>query len=435
MGQECLIADIKARQVLDSKGRPVVEVDIITTGGHCGRAGASTGTSVGKNESFVLRDNAPDCFGGLSVYRAIENIRKEIRPALLGMDATDQCALDARLIELDGTSNLSRLGGNAVYACSVASARAGAACKGIPLYRHLATGDIKTVYAPAYNMINGGTYGCNTLAFQEFIVIPRGVETVAQGARIGVEVFIRLGEIIRKHQNGRAPVMGNYSGYGAPSEDPFELFGMITEAVDALGYRKHCWFSMDCAASEFYDERKGAYRYRGKLISRNELIKLYAELAAQFPIGFIEDALQEEDFEGFAIASKAVNATLIGDDFLCTNVERVQKAVDMGAIAGMIVKPNQVGTLSKAIEAVQYLKSRNLLIVGSGRAGGVLDDPVAELSVAMGAPLMKTGAPRSGERTQFTNFALRVEDELGGAAKMADIMDIPGFIRSHEAWL
>lgn len=433
MGKESIIVDVKARQVLDSKGRPVVEADIITAGGHCGRAGASTGTSVGRNESFVLRDNDPGCFGGLSVYQAIHNILTEIRPALLGMDAADQQALDARLIELDGTPRLSRLGGNSVYACSVAAARAGAAGKGMPLYQHLAAGEIKTVYAPAYNMINGGTYGTNTLAFQEFIVIPRGVDTVAEGVRIGVEIFMRLGEIIRKHQNGRAPVMGNYSGYGAPAEDPFELFGMITEAADSLGYREYCWFSMDCAASGFYDCREDAYRYRGKLISRDDLIKLYVDLAEQFPIGFIEDALQEEDFDGFAIANKAVNAVLIGDDFLCTNVERVKKAGSMNAIGGMIMKPNQVGTLSKALEAVQYLKSHGLLVVGSGRAGGVLDDPTAELSVAVGAPLMKTGAPRSGERTLFTNFALRVEEELGGAAKMANILDIPGFIRPRES--
>lgn len=436
MSNNSLIADVKARQLLDSKGRPVVEVDIITEGGHCGRAGASTGTSVGSNESYVLRDNDPNLFGGLSVYKALNNVMQEIRPALLGMDAADQQAIDQRLIELDGTERLSRLGGNAVYACSVAAARAGAASRGIPLYRHLASGEIKTVYAPAYNMINGGTYGQNTLAFQEFIVIPKGVETASEGARIGVEIFMRLGEVIKKRQNGRPPIMGNYCGYGAPSEDPFELFGMISEAVDSLGYRGKCWFSMDCAASEFYDEKEGAYLYKGKLISRDELIKLYASLAEQFPIGFIEDALQEEDFEGFAMAKQAVNATLIGDDFLCTNIERIKKAAEMDAISGMIMKPNQIGTVTKAIEAVRYIQSKGMLVVGSGRAGGVLDDPVAEMAIALGAPLMKTGAPRSGERTIFTNFVLRVEEELNGTAKMTDVKDIPGFIRpQHRAWL
>lgn len=428
------IVDVKARQVLDSKGRPVVEVDIVTESGKVGRAGASTGTSVGANESFVLRDKDPNVFGGLSVYKAVENIRNEIRPALIGMDATDQKAIDDRLIELDGTDRFVRLGGNAVYACSCAAARTGAAVEGKPLYRYLALGDAKTIYTPAYNMINGGTYGNYTFPIQECIVMPRNVTSFREGAQIGVEVFMRLGDIIRKHQGGKAPVMGNYCGYGAPTDDVFELFGMITEAVDSLGYRDHVWYSMDCAASEFYDEEKGAYLYRGKYISKYELIDIYAKLAKEFPIGFIEDALQEEDFEGFAEANKKIDAILIGDDFLCTNINRVKKAVSMGCINGMIMKPNQVGTLSKAIEAVKYLKEHQMLVVGSGRAGGVLDDPVAELAIAVGAPIMKTGAPRSGERTIFTNIGLRAEEEIGEGAGIAMVSKIPGFVRPHAGW-
>lgn len=432
--EKSAIKDVKARQLLDSKGRPVVEVDIITADGNMGRAGASTGTSVGANESYVLRDNDPHIYGGLSVNKAIENVIQKIRPALIGMDCTNQAAIDNRMIDLDGTQYLSHLGGNAVYACSIAAARAGALCKGVPLYKHLALGEIKSIFAPAYNMINGGTYGGKTLPIQECLVIPRNVEKFSDGVRICVEIFMKLGEIIRKHQGGRAPVMGNYCGYGAPSDDIFELFGMITEAVDALNYRNYCWFSIDCAASEFYDKKENAYLYQGKLISRDELIKIYADLAKQFPIGFIEDALDEEDFEGFAIASNAIDATLIGDDFLCTNIERIKKAVNMGSIKGMIMKPNQVGTITKALEAVKYMQENNMLVVGSGRAGGVIDDPVAEIAVAVGAPIMKTGAPRSGERTIFTNYGLRLEEELVGSATIANIKDIPGFIRQHNEW-
>lgn len=428
------IKDVKARQVLDSKGRPVVEVDIITEDNHMGRAGASTGTSVGANESYVLRDKNPKVYGGLSVYKAVENIRTEIRTALIGMDATNQTEIDNRLIELDGTDGFSRLGGNAVYACSCAAARTGAAVEGKPLYKYLALGEANRIYTPAYNMINGGTYGEYTFPIQECIVMPRNVSSFAEGARIGVEVFMRLGEIIRKHQGGRAPVMGNYCGYGAPSDDVFELFGLITEAVDSLGYRDYVWYSMDCAASEFYDEEKDAYLYQGKYLTKNELIDIYTKLTNEFPIGFIEDALQEEDFEGFAEASRRINATLIGDDFLCTNINRVKKAVSMNSIKGMIMKPNQVGTLTKAIEAIQYLKEHQMLIVGSGRAGGVLDDPVAELAIAVGAPIMKTGAPRSGERTVFTNIGLRAEEELGEGSGIAKVSEIPGFIRRHDGW-
>ncbi|MEA4848242.1 MAG: phosphopyruvate hydratase [Clostridiaceae bacterium] len=423
------IAKLKARQVLDSKGRPVIEVDVITEGGMVGRAGASTGTSVGKNESFVLRDNNPNCFNGLSVYKAIENVEKKIAPALIGMDATNIESVDRRMIDLDGTHYKSNLGGNAIYACSVAAARAGAACKGIPLYQFLATDEIKTIYTPAYNMINGGKYGEIMLAFQEFIVIPKGVSTVTEGYRIGVEIFMRLGEIIKKYQGGKPAVMGNYSGYGAPTDDPFELFDMLKYTAASLGYQDKYCFAMDCAASEIYDEEKNAYMYRGRYSSREELISLLAKLTERYHIGFIEDALQEEDFEGFKIANQSIKCNIIGDDFLCSSIDRAKKAIEIGAAAGMILKPNQVGTITEALETVKFMKENNMLVVASGRAGGVLDDPNAELAIAVGAPLMKTGAPRSGERTLFTNTALRIEEELEGKARMYDVTTIPGFCR------
>lgn len=423
------IVKLKARQVLDSKGRPVAEVDVIIESGVIGRAGASTGTSVGKNESFVLRDGDPSLFSGLSVFKAIKNIETVIAPALIGMDVTEQEKIDRTMIEIDGTRYKTRLGGNAIYAVSVAAARAAAAAVNQPLYQYMAFDEIKHIFAPAYNMINSGTYGDNTLAFQEFIVIPRGVSTVFDGVRIGVEIFYKLGEIIKKHQSGRPPIMGNYCGYGAPSEDPFELFDMMTEAAAQLGYKGKYCFSLDCASSEIYNEQEDAYLYRGKYISRNELISLLAKLANKYPIGFIEDALHEEDFEGFKLANEQINAVIIGDDFLCSSFDRAKKAVEMGAAKGMILKPNQAGTLTEALETVKFMKEHNLLIVASGRAGGVLDDPIAELAVALGVPILKVGAPRSGERTISNNFALRTEEELNGKTTMFDITTLPGFKR------
>lgn len=422
------IAKIKARQVLDSKGRPVVEVDVVTRNGLMGRAGASTGTSVGKHESFVLRDGDPSCFGGLSVHKAISNVENRIAPALIGMDATDPVAIDRRMIELDGTRYKTNLGGNAIFACSVAATRAGAACRGEPLYRFLAQEEIRTIFTPAYNMINGGTYEGKTLAFQEFLVIPKGVPTVRDGVRIGVEVFMRLGETIRKRRNGKPPVMGNYSGYAAPSDDPFEIFDMLEETVDSLGYRNQCCFAMDCAASEFYDEKEDCYRLGEKRLSRDELIALLSELARRYPIGFIEDPLQEEDFEGFRVAAEKTGALLVGDDFICSSIDRATRAVEMKAVHGMIFKPNQAGTLTEALETARFMKEKELLVVASGRAGGVLDDPNAELAVAIGAPMMKTGAPRSGERVSFSNAALRMEEELGNTVKMFDVTRLLKFI-------
>ena len=422
------IVDIKARQVLDSKGRPVVEVDVITENGVLGRSGASTGTSVGKNESFVLRDGDASLFGGISVFKAVQNIEEIIKPALIGTDVTEQEKIDRTMIELDGTRYKTKLGGNTIYAVSCAAARAGAKSVGKELWEYMAPQSPKTVYTPAYNMINGGTYGKNTLAFQEFLVIPKGVDTFYEGSRIGVEIFYKMAEIIKKY-TGKPAMMGNYSGYGAPSEDPFTILDMLTEAAESLGYKDHVIFSMDCASSEIYDEKQDGYLYRGKYISREELIDLLAEIARRYPIGFIEDALQEEDFEGFAMAQKKINAVLIGDDFICSSVDRAQKAFEMNSISGMILKPNQAGTLTEAIETVRYMKERDLLVVGSGRAGGVLEDPIGELAVALGVPLMKTGAPRSGERTIFTNTALRIEEKLKGEKTMTDVTKIRGFER------
>lgn len=421
---ESKIKSIKARQVLDSKGRPVAEVDILTEDGHLGRAGASTGSSVGANESFVLRDGDLKLFGGLSVYKAIGNIENVIAPALIGMDVRDQAAIDHRMIQLDGTRYKTKLGGNAIFAVSVAAARAAAAVKGQPLYRAMATGDIRAMFTPASNVINGGTYIDKTLAFQEFMIVPYGVRTVNEAVRIIVEVFQRLGEVIKKN-NGRTANMGNYSGYGAPSDDPFEVFGMMAQAVAELGYQHNVCYAIDCASSEFYNQQEGAYLYRGRLVDRHEIIKVLAALADKYPIAFIEDALEEEDFEGFKLANEQINAVIIGDDFLCTSMDRAKKAVEMGAAKGMIFKPNQAGTLTEALETARYMMGQGLLVVPSGRAGGVLDSPEKEIGLALGCCMVKSGAPRSGTRTEGLNFAMRTAEEL--AIPMTDVRSLPYF--------
>lgn len=418
------IRSVKARQVLDAKGRPVVEADIVTQGGHLGRAGASTGSSVGSHEAFVLRDNDPNLFGGLSVYKAVENIEKVIAPALIGLDVTDQEKVDRIMIELDGTRYKTKLGGNAIFAVSVANARAASAVRQLPMYRLFASGGIRHVLAPASNIVNGGIYADNTLDFQEFMIIPHGVKTFAEGTRIVVEVFQRLGLIIKK-ASGRAPNMGNYSGYGAPSDDPLAVFQMIAEAVSQLGYEKNIVYAMDCASSEFYDAREKAYRYRGKLVDRNGIVKVLTDLTARYPIAFIEDALEEEDFAGFKLAVDNLATVVIGDDFLCNSMDRAQKAVEMGAAKGMIFKPNQAGSITEALEAARYIIDQGLLLVPSGRAGGVLDSPDKELGVGLGCFLSKLGAPRSASRTDNFNFLLRLSEELD--IPMVDIAVLPCF--------
>ena len=404
------IKQIKARQILDSNGRPAVEVDIITESGLLGRAGASTGTSVGINEAFLLRDNDPNVFGGLSVFKAIENIEKIIAPALIGMDVFEQEKIDRTMIELDGTRLKTNLGGNGIYAISVATARAASAVMGKPFYLAMAKQPLTHIFTPASNIVNGGALKDKTLAFQEFMIIPYDVEDMNQAVRVIVEVFLQVGEIIKK-TSGQKAAMGNYSGHGAPSDDPFEVMDIICRAVSDLGYENNVCYALDCASSEFYDKQEKAYKYRGSLISRDDLIKILAELANKYPIAFIEDALEEEDFEGYKLAIKRISCAIIGDDLLCTSLDRVKKAVEIKATHGMIFKPNQAGTLTEALEAAHYVMEQDLLVIASGRAGGVADPPEKELAIALGLHISKTGAPRSGNRAEGFNVLMRTAEK------------------------
>ena len=410
------IKTVKVRQVLDGNGRPVIEADIVTESGHLGRAGASTGTSVGANEAHVLRDKKPGIYNGLSVYQAIRIVETIIAPEIIGLDVLDQETIDRTMIALDGTKNKTKLGGNAIYAVSVAAARAASAMRGQPLYLSMAKQSPSHIFAPAANLINGGAYSDKTLDFQEFMIIPYNIDDMAQGVRVIAEVFQRLGDVICK--SGGKPQTGHSSGYGAPSDDPFEVMDMIAIAVAELGYQKHVCYALDCAGSGMFDRQEDAYRYRGRLVSRDELISIIQNITKQYPVAFVEDALDEEDFHGHKIAAKSINALLLGDDLLCTNFDRAKKAVEMGSVHGMIFKPNQAGTLTEAFEAAAYMRDNGLLVVASGRAGGVADAPEKEFAIAMGLHLSKNGAPR-GTRSAGYNLLLRTAEEL--SLPMADI--------------
>jgi len=422
------ITNVVARQVLDSNGRPVVEVDIMTESGCMGRAGASTGTSVGANESYVLRDGKPDYWGGLSVMKAVENVEKQIAPAIIGMDVHDQEGIDRKMIALDGTRYKTVLGGNAIFATSVAAAYASAAENHKHIYQNVATRPIEYIMSPSANVINGGTYNGKTMPWQEFMVLPHGMKDVNESIRMIVEIFYHLGDVLKKYNNGR-PVMGNYSGWGAPSDDPYEVMGILAEAVADLGYTDHIAYALDCASSEYYDEEKNLYRWRGSLVDRDFVISQLEGLARKYPIAFVEDALQEEDFEGFKLASERINSVIIGDDFICTSLDRAKKAVEMGAARGMIFKPNQAGTITEALETAKYMMEKGLLVVPSSRAGGTLDSPEKELGLALGVWTVKTGAPREGTRTHGFNFLMHSNYEL--QVPMTNIMELPVF--SHLA--
>ncbi|MDP4109847.1 MAG: phosphopyruvate hydratase [Bacillota bacterium] len=423
------IKDIRARQVLDSDGRPAIEADVITESGVMGRSSAATGNSVGINESAVIRDGDPKLFGGKSVYKAIDNVNKIIAPALRGMSVTDQKAIDEKMIELDGTRYKTKLGGNTINAVSFAAARAGAASEKLPFYRYLANGKkIRHSFTPVYNLVNGGTYYGKTQAFQEFILIPRNVDSFDEAVRVGVEMFYTIGDIIAEEMKQK-PVMGKYCGHGAPSDDPSVIFDIFNEAASRLGYKDKVCYGIDCASSEFYDSKDFSYRYRGRDISRDELTTLLKNLCEKYPIGFIEDPLNEEDFDGYKAAHKIIPAALIGDDLLCTNIERARKAYEMQAADGMIVKPNQVGTLTETMQTVDFLKEKNQILIASGRSGGPLDDPTTDLVVAIGGHMLKTGAPRSGERVVSINDGIHIAEELGMDGRPFNVMKLAGFSR------
>lgn len=423
------IARLKARQVLDSDGRPALEVDVITQGGRWGRSSSPTGNSVGKNEAVIMRDGDPCLFAGKSVYHAVENVVNKIAPELIGLDVTDQATIDGLMLQMDPTPTKEILGGNAVNAVSFAVARAAAACAEVPFYRYLAGNrTITSTFMPTFNLVNGGTYYGITQPIQEFMVIPCNIESFSQAVRIGVEMFYKLDEMIAKRMGVCKAVAGKYCGHGAFSADPFEIMDMLNNAAEALGYQKNVCYGLDCAASEFYDEKQGVYQYGGQSLTREDFLNILIKLSEKYPIGFIEDPLQEEDFKGFALACQTLESAVIGDDFLCTNIQRAKRAYAIGAMNGMIVKPNQVGTLTETIEAIDFLHTHGQIMIASGRSGGPLDDPTTDLAVAFGGHMLKTGAPRSGERIISINDGIHIAEELGDI-KPYDVLKLKGFSR------
>ncbi len=412
------IAGLRAREVLDSKARPMLEVDIWTEGGAMGRGASPCGTSVGKHEAFVLRDGG-ERYGGLGVRRAVRNVVEVIFPAIRGMSVLDQRAVDDCLIALDGTPNKSHLGANATYSVSIAVAQAAAGALRIPLYRHLGGSEATLLPVPMFNMVNGGKEAAARAEFQEFHLIPARAERYSEALRAGVEIFASLGRVIeRRFGRGRLAI-GSSAGYAAPTSEPSAILDTLLEAGEAAGYGGQCRVGLDCAASHFYDPEAGCYRLRGKARVRDEVIAFLEELARSYDLFMIEDPLEEDDFEGFAELTRRLQALIVGDDLFVTNLERLKKGISLGAANAMVLKPNMVGTISEALVAARYATAHGYRVVGSGRAGGSIDDPIPDIAVAVGAPLVKFGAPRTGERLGKQNCLLRIEEELGASARFA----------------
>jgi enolase len=419
------IVSVRAQQIIDCKCRPAVEVEIRTEGGAVGRGAAPTGTSVGMHESVVLRDGDPSTYKGLSVHKAVDNAANVIGPALFGMNVFDQRSIDERMIALDGTPDKSRLGGNTIYSVSIAAFRAAAAACSIPLYKHIAGRDICTVPVPCFNVINGGRYDVLTQAFNEFLIVPYGTDSVDFSIEMAVAVFQKLSDILTEYLGHKPQVASSY-GYAAPSDDPEVILELMQRAIDRCGYTRRIAFALDCASSEMYDKETCTYLLKGKRVSSDELIAYAKCLTERFNLVFIEDLLDENDWTGYSKAVRELKRTIVlGDDLTVTNLALLRKAHETRAVDGFVLKPNQVGTITEAMDAYRFAEQHGMIAVPSGRSGGVVDDVVMDFSVGLEVPLQKNGAPRSGERIEKLNFLMRANARSPGCR----LYDISPFLR------
>ncbi|CAG0956631.1 enolase [Methanosarcinales archaeon] len=412
------IDHIHAREILDSRGNPTVEVDVFTESGF-GRASVPSGASTGTNEALELRDKDKR-YLGKGVTKAVNNVNTEIRKALLGIDVRDQREIDAIMLELDGTENKSKLGANAILGVSLSVAHAAADSLGISLYRYLGGTNAFTLPVPTMNVINGGKHAGNELAIQEFMLQPGGANTFSEALRMGAETYHTLGAILVKKYGNSAVNVGYEGGYAPPLKNTTDALDALTDAIEVAGYNKKITIGLDSAATEFYKD--GKYKVDGKKLSSGELIDFYSDLVDTYPILSLEDPFEEESFEDFAELTKKLKDTIIiGDDLFVTNVKRLEQGIKMNAGNALLLKVNQIGTLSEAFDAARLAQKNKFKVVVSHRSAETEDTTIADISVAIGAELIKTGAPARSERNAKYNQLLRIEEELGKAGRFVGI--------------
>ena len=407
------IAGVRARQIFDSRGNPTVEVDVLLESGAFGRAGVPSGASTGQFEAVELRDGGA-AYGGKGVSRAIANVTGEIATGVSGMDAADQAALDRRLVELDGTPNKGRLGANAILGVSLAATRAAAADAKQPLYRWLGGEDARVLPVPMMNVVNGGAHAQNTIDFQEFMVVPAGAGSFAEAMRIGTETFHALRGLL--HERGLATAVGDEGGFAPDLPTAEAAIEAVLEAAERAGHRDRVAIALDPAATEFFGD--GAYRVEGRVLASDGLIDLYAGLAERFPLVSIEDGLAEDEWDGWRglTARLGDQLQLVGDDLFVTNVERLRRGIAEGVANAILVKVNQIGTLTETLETIELARSSGYAAVISHRSGETEDTTIADLAVATGTGQIKTGAPSRTDRVAKYNQLLRIEEELAEKA-------------------
>ena len=412
------IKEVKAREILDCRGNPTVEVDVVTKGCSLGRAQVPSGRSTGKYEAFELRDGNSR-YHGMGVLKAVKNVNEIIAPALKGKDVTKQREIDEIMIKLDGTKNKSRLGANAIVGVSLAIAKAAANALKLPLYKYIGGLNAHVLPVPVLNLIEGGLLAASDLDFQEHQVMPIGAKSFSEAIRIGMEVYHELGKILVKKYGKHSSNVGVEGGYTPPGmKDPREAFDAELKAIEELGYNDKFVLSLDCAATHLYNRKTQKYNLMGKEITREELIDFYKDLVSVYPLKSIEDPLEEEDFEGFAELTKILNIQIIGDDLFATNMERLRKGINMGAANAILLKVNQIGTLSEALDVAELAFKSGYGVQVSERSGQTEDTWLADLTVGLNAGQIKTGITRS-ERIANYNQLLRIEEELGNKAEYA----------------
>ena len=412
------ITSIRAREVLDSRGNPTVEAEVTLAGGHFGRAAVPSGASTGALEAIELRDGG-NRFGGKGVTRAVQHVNDSIAPLLLGYDATDQESLDQAMLDLDGTPNKAKLGANAILAVSLASARAAAVGLGLPLFRYLGGPAARLLPVPQLNVLNGGAHAANSVDIQEFMLIPAGFGTFRESLRAGVEVYHALKKVLAGR--GLATNVGDEGGFApnlAADRDALEL---LMEAVTAAGYEPgaQIGFAIDSAANEFH--REGRYRLDGGALTSEELVDYYVGLVDDFPIVSIEDGLAEDDWDGWATLTKRLGSRvqLVGDDLFVTNEDLLQRGISEGIANSILIKVNQIGSLSETLHTMERAERASYTRVVSHRSGETEDTFISHLAVATNAGQIKTGAPARAERTAKYNELLRIEEQLGDGVRFA----------------
>ena len=433
---ESRIERVSAREVLDSRGNPTIEVEVALFDGSLGIARVPSGASTGVHEALELRDGDPSRYGGKGVRKAVENVRWTMAEVLVGMDALDQHAIDSALVDLDGTPNKSRLGANAILGASLATAHAAAASRGLPLYRYLGGAGARLLPVPMMNILNGGAHtGWQSTDAQEFMVMPIGAPTFAEGLRWGAEIYHSLKAVLKGH--GYSTLIGDEGGFAPALKANQEALDLILEAIEKAGYRpgQQVVLALDPAASELYDEASGKYRLRkeGRELTGEEMVRFWSTWVDSYPIASIEDGLAQDDWKAWQAMTEALGSRvqLVGDDLLVTNPERVRRAIDEKACNALLVKVNQIGTLSETLDAITLCQRAGWKAIVSHRSGETEDTTIADLAVAFELGQIKTGAPARSDRVAKFNQLLRIEEDLGEAATYAGWGALPAGVRQR----